>query len=349
MAGLDEWLDAEEHFLAREKKRKGKQNKTRQRLSSREDSRALRGRVLALAPQQVLVRVGERTLSCQVKKTVRPLEERAKNLLVVGDWVRVVLASETVGVITSIEPRTSFLARRDSFSERKKHLIAVNVDQVFITLSVVEPPFAPLLIDRYIIATKQGNMAPLIIVNKVDLLETDQAVAERERLEHVCHTLTSLGLPLFRVSTRREATLAPIKEAMRGKTSVFSGPSGVGKSALINAVTSAELAVGAVAAKTKRGRHTTTAATLVPLAQGGFCIDTPGLQSFSLWGLQSGEIRTYFPDFASFAEHCRFPDCTHCHEPDCAVKEAVENGEIASFRYASYQELIADPAPKEWD
>ncbi|MEM7174494.1 MAG: ribosome small subunit-dependent GTPase A [Chlamydiota bacterium] len=359
MAKLDDWLDAEEHFFRREHKAK-RYHKTQNLTSGKKKHTAQDGqklaRVLSLSPEIITVMIDEQLVTCSIKGSLKCLKRKEKNLIVVGDWVQVEIKGANSGVITDIEPRHSFLSRRDSFSQRKQHLIAVNVDQVFITLSVVAPFFTPMLIDRYIIATKKGNMEPLIIINKMDLfsdppkeIPTQDIEAEQKLFDTFYQAFSPLDIPIFQVSCRRPETLAPIKKAMRNKTSVFSGPSGTGKSSLINATTDANLTTGALVEKTNKGRHTTTAATLIPLEGKGFCIDTPGIQSFSLWNLASDEVRSYFPDFSPFDPHCRFPDCTHQHEPDCAVKEALEAGRIHPMRYASYSALLADPSPKEWE
>jgi ribosome biogenesis GTPase len=292
------------------------------------------GRVLAILPEGILVCVGEKKLVCSLKGALKQAKSRMKNLVAVGDFVRV---EETC--IVKIEERRSILSRADNLSRNKEQLIAVNIDQVLITASVAFPPLKPALIDRYIIAAQKGNMEPVILINKVDLLGDGEE--EKNLLEEFVRTYRDLGFKVIPLSTKTGEGIAELKEVMNQKASVFSGQSGVGKSSLINLVTGSSLATGEIVQKTHKGSHTTTTTQLVPLEDGGFCIDTPGIKSFGVWELKADEVASYFSEIADLSRECKFLDCAHLNEPGCAVKAAVEEHKISPLRFASYSALIA--------
>ncbi len=295
----------------------------------------LRGRVLSILPEEILVDVSHKLYRCQLKGSLKKEKNQLKNLIAIGDFVRF---SEDTGIISSIEERYSVLSRADNLLRRKEQLIAVNIDQVIITASVVSPPLKPFLIDRYIIAAQKGNMQPIIVVNKVDLLSVSEE--EKELFLETKKTYEELKIPFLGVSIKTREGIDRLKDLMEGKASVFSGQSGVGKSSLINAILGTQLAVGSIVEKTFKGSHTTTRAHLIPLEKEGFCIDTPGIKSFGLWDLSKEEIQNYFPEIESYAHQCKYPSCSHQKEPGCAVQIAAKEGAISSLRYASYCALI---------
>jgi ribosome biogenesis GTPase len=237
------------------------------------------------------------------------------------------------------------LSRADNLSRRKEQVIAANIDQVLITVSVVDPPIKPPLVDRYIIAARKGGMEPVIVLNKIDLLKSETkdpilVAVENEIYEEFLVAYAQADIPIVSVSVETGEGLERLREVMKGKASVFSGQSGVGKSSLINAITGLDLRVGETVEKTKKGSHTTTTAQLVPLEFGGWCIDTPGIKSFGVWDLKKEEIEKYFSEIHAIGLKCKFLDCTHTHEAQCAVIEALEQEEIPPMRYESYQALI---------
>ncbi|MCB1109620.1 MAG: ribosome small subunit-dependent GTPase A, partial [Chlamydiia bacterium] len=273
-----------------------------------------------------------------------------------GDWVHFEKKSVDSGAIHHIEKRTSTLTRAENLSRRKTQLIAANIDQVFIVMSVVSPKFKPLLVDRYILSAKKGEMDPIVIINKMDLLEDppenvskEEAQAEKISLEEFLSAYTPLNIPIVTLSVSTGAGLETLKTLMENKTSVFSGQSGVGKSSLINAVLGSSLPIGPIAHKTNKGSHTTTAAELIPLENDAFCIDTPGIKSFGLWHTNQESILEIFPDFIPYQKLCKFPNCTHRHEPHCGIKQALEEEKLSPLRYASYITLLEDSPPKEWE
>lgn len=294
-----------------------------------------RGRVITISSQGILVEKEGEEFTCSLRGLLKKEKTEEKNLITVGDFVLFDQTAPGEGQIVHVEPRKSILSRADNLSRRKQQLIASNIDQVLITTAVLEPGIKPFLVDRYLIAADKGGMHGVIVVNKIDLLpkatEEEKALfVEFER------AYQAAGWPLISVSTQTGEGIDQLKEAMRDKTSVFSGQSGVGKTSLINLVTGLKLKVRELVEKTGKGAHTTSHARLIPLEGGGFCIDTPGIKSFGVWNLTQEELLSYFPDIASLGHSCHFPDCSHIHEEECAVKKAVVENKISPLRYDSY-------------
>ncbi|MDX8431010.1 MAG: ribosome small subunit-dependent GTPase A [Candidatus Algichlamydia australiensis] len=347
----NDYLDFEEQFHREGKKRKEREE--RKRISKKDrskfkktdqkkdieaptDPNLLRGRVLSIHGEIIKVTTKEKIFECCLKGTLKKEKKLLRNLVAVGDFVRFYPKENELSPIVHVDPRHSYLSRREHFKGKKEQLLAVNIDQVLIVVSVGIPPLKPALIDRYIIAAKKGNMAPLIIVNKSDLLTPK----ERPLLTQVQEIYKALHIPLLMTSVETGEGIETLKEAMREKTSLFSGQSGVGKSSLINKALGLEITVGDVIEKTKKGAHTTTSTTLIPIENGGFCVDSPGIKSFGMWELTAQEIESYFTEINERKIACKYPNCTHRHEPGCAVKEALEKGEISPLRYESYLALL---------
>jgi ribosome biogenesis GTPase len=194
-------------------------------------------------------------------------------------------------------------------------------------------------------------MQPVIIVNKIDLLssaptEVDPSIIEIEKIlyQEFLQVYLALGYKVIPVSVITGEGIEEVKAAMRGKTSVFSGQSGVGKSSLINALTGSTLTTGSIVQRTRKGSHTTTTTLLIPLDEGGFCIDTPGIKSFGLWNINASDIAAYYPEIFALSASCKYPDCAHLNEPECAVKNAALEHRISSLRFASYCALMSSVA-----
>ena len=303
-----------------------------------------KGRVLSITAQSIIVESNQKLVNCTLKGLLKKDKTLSKNLVVVGDFVLFTKSNEGEGVIAQVEKRRTVLSRAENLSRRKEQLIAANIDQVLITVSVVSPELKSPLIDRYIIATLKGGMEPIIIVNKIDLLtepNQDLSIQTRDNdiYQEIILAYKKVGIQVIPISVVSREGLDTLREAMKGKSSVFSGQSGVGKSSLINAVTGNSLRIGDMVDKTNKGSHTTTKAQLIPLEFGGWCIDTPGIKSFGVWDLDKEEVENYFPEIFNYGINCRFPDCSHLHETGCVVKEGVETGAISWLRYQSYQVL----------
>jgi ribosome biogenesis GTPase len=295
-----------------------------------------KGRVLSVTPQGFKVDSEGELFICTLKGVLKKERLQKKNLVTVGDIVFFEEIKGFEGVISYIEERRSFLSRQEARTGKAEQLIAANIDQVLITASVGNPLLKPTLIDRYIIAAKKGKMTPIVLINKIDLLSEEESLFYEEYL----NALKIAKIAHLPVSCKTNQGIEELKALMQGKTSVFAGQSGVGKSSLINTVTGSTLLTGDVTEKTKKGTHTTTTASLIPLTCGGFCIDTPGIKTFGVWQLDSQEISLYFDEIVSYGKLCHYPNCSHTHEEICAVKQAVEKGKISPIRYDSYRALL---------
>ena len=264
---------------------------------------------------------------CAVRRLLKSLVTDERSVVTCGDRVWFRPAANNEGLIERVEPRHGVLTRA---SRRKEHVLVANVDQLVIVMSLVEPDLKPHLIDRYLVSAQQGGLAAILCLNKADLVEPVP-------LQPLIGAYSQLGIPTLLTSAKSGLGIAQLRELLRGRATVFSGQSGVGKSSLLNAV-QPELAlrVRTVSEVNQKGRHTTTTAELIRLEFGGWVVDTPGVRQLQLWDVIPEEVEGFFPEFRPFVPLCAFPDCTHTHEGDCAVKRAVNRRQISLRRYHSY-------------
>jgi ribosome biogenesis GTPase / thiamine phosphate phosphatase len=312
---------------------------------TKQPSSLKRGLVLRIRPQQFFVFSDDAITVCSLRGSLKKETTKQKNLVIVGDYVWFEPV-DTEGVIHSVEERKSVLSRADHLSQQKEHFIAANVDQVFITISVLDPPLRAPIIDRYLIAANKGNLHPIIVCNKIDLLdspdyEEDERQEARQTLYECEKIYQSIGYPFLLVSAKTDIGIDQLRACMKDRISVFSGQSGSGKSSIINAATGLELKVGKTVSRTRKGSHTTSSAELLELAFGGWCIDTPGIKSFGVWDLQKEDLSYYFVEINQEAINCKFPNCHHRGEPGCAIPLAIEEGRISGLRYESYLSLLS--------
>lgn len=291
-----------------------------------------RGRVLSITGEGAWVDIQGVRILASLRGLFKKEKMQAKNIIAVGDFVYL----NEDDAIAHIEERYSFLARTD-ISGKKEQLIAVNVDQAIIVISLVNPTLKPALVDRYLIAAEKGNIHPIIVINKIDLLDA-ASEEEKELYRQFVIEYEKLGIPILSVSSETQVGLEALKSLLKDKVSVFSGQSGVGKSSLLNACYGLELKTGDLAQKTAKGSHTTTVAELMTLPGGGYSVDTPGIRSFGIWKLKKEEVIAHFKDFANF--RCKYPDCAHINEPNCGVLKALEKGKLSLLRYESYCTLL---------
>jgi len=302
------------------------------------------GKVLQIKPEGILCQVDHKSQLCHLKGTLKKEKNLTKTLIAVGDEVKIQEEQNTHQII-QILPRRTLLSRADNLSRKKQQIIAANVDQVLITCSILDPHLKHSLVDRYLIAAYKGGLKPVILVTKVDLIDSLEEPMKTETL-HELNKLESvadaLHIPLVRLSVKTKEGLETLKKLLQGTTSVFSGQSGVGKSSLINQITRADQQTAPVVSRTRKGSHTTTYAVLLPLKEGeGYCVDTPGIRSFGLWDIKEEDIRAYFKEIDEASSLCKFPDCRHQSEPGCHVKELCQLGIIKSWRFESYLDLIS--------
>lgn len=342
----------EEEFLTRKELRqerkqlrqkdRSKYKKTDQKkLASKElmkEDFLLHGRVLSIISQNIEVQTTEgKKYRCSLRGLLKKERARDKNLVIVGDRVLFEPLQEPEGSIHAIVPRTSVLSRQDNLHRIQRHLIAANVDQVFITQSCVQPPIKPPIIDRYLIAAEKGGICPVLLFNKIDLVEKG---SKEEEVLHTCAEMyTKLGISVLLASAKTGEGLDILKDKMKEATSVFSGQSGTGKTSLINAISGFQLETREIVCTTWKGAHTTTTARLLELPFDGYCVDTPGIRSFGIWDLEPDDLKHYFSEFFEESRHCAFTDCSHLHEPGCKVRTMVEEGTLSVLRYESYVNL----------
>lgn len=268
----------------------------------------------------------------------------ATNPVAVGDVVtyeadvpQEEISAENPAVITAVKPRSNYIIRKSTNLSRQSHIIAANLDRAFIIATIDFPEIKLPFLDRILVTCEVYNVPVTIVLNKVDLYRE----SHKEMLEAFHEIYEGAGYPVMEVSALTGEGVDELREACKGHVSLFSGVSGVGKSSLIKALDpSLDPRVGEISEAHVQGKHTTTFYEMYALSSGGFIVDTPGLRGFGLVDLKKEEIALYFPEMLRASEDCRFAPCTHTHEPGCAVKEAVENGEISYERYSSYLGML---------
>lgn len=303
-----------------------------------------RGLVLEAGSGITKVQVGEETLVCSLRGSIKERPSGFNNPVAAGDQVMISRVSEGEGVVEEVLPRRGVLARpnmtQTGIEMSQRQLIATNVDQVLIVASWRQPNIWPELIDRYLITALRNELEAVLCVNKVDLIE------DQTQFIGIIQPYLDIGLRVILTSTVTGEGLEDLRKVLLDKISVFAGLSGAGKSSLLSAI-QPDLNLKARSVKVlgknkNQGRHTTTIATLWPLDDGGAVIDTPGIRSFGLAHLPVQELELFFPEMAPYIGCCKFSDCCHDDEPGCAIREAVMTGEINPLRYKSYIRLAEE-------
>ncbi len=297
--------------------------------------RCLAGRVLSIVgAHQCRVQAEDGTVYvCAVRQILRTLSQDARNAVVAGDRVLFEPEPGNQGMIVRIEPRSGILGRGVG---RSHQLLVANVDLAVIIIAAVEPHFKPNLIDRFLVSCEKGGVKPIICINKCDL-------AELPKLLPIVGLYAGLGYQTVLTSAATGFGMKHLAEIIRGRQTVFSGQSGVGKSTLLNAIQpELGLITSHVSLDSGKGRHTTRTAILKQLNQGGWVVDTPGIRQLRLWDVVREEVEGYFVEFRSFVRYCKFPNCMHVNEKQCGIRAAVADGLISAERYSSYQKIISD-------
>ncbi len=292
------------------------------------------GRVLRVQGLVSIVRdeANSSIYECAIRRILKTLTTDKRHVLAAGDVVWFRPEGKREGIIERIELRHGVVSRT---SRGRQHVLVANVDQLVIVTSAAEPRLKPNLIDRMLVTAEKGNIRPIICINKIDLIDPAD-------LMPITGVYAQLGYDVILVSAAEKIGIDRLRQRLNGAASVVSGQSGVGKSSLLNAIEpDLGLHVQAVSEETQKGRHTTTTAVLIPLSFGGYVVDTPGIRQFQLWDVIPEEVAGYFRDLRPYVSRCRFPDCTHTHEDNCAVKDAVADGWIDARRYESYVQIRA--------
>ena len=284
-------------------------------------------------------------LDCRIKGKFRMKGVRTTNPVAVGDRVEFELQHDetskegVTGIISALDPRRNYIIRKASNLSKESQIIAANVDEAYIVVTVNYPVTLPGFIDRYLISAMAYGIPAALIFNKLDLYNDK----DYEKLEQYLQTYESIGYKCFQISAKKNFNIDPLRESLKGKINLFSGLSGVGKSSIINRIDPLlELKTGEISDHHQQGKHTTTFAEMFELKSGGYLIDTPGIRGFGVIDMEKTQISHYFPEMFNLLNQCRFFNCTHTHEPGCAVKAAVERGEIPATRYDSYLSLIGE-------
>ena len=273
---------------------------------------------------------------CRIRGKLRLKGVRSTNPVVVGDWVKFEADEQGGYVISAIEPRHNYIIRRASNLSKESHIIAANIDQALLVVTLFSPETALEFVDRFLVTCEAYKVPVTILLAKIDL-----ARQHPEAVEEFYSIYEKAGYKIVEVSATEGEGIETVRELLRGKTTLLSGNSGVGKSTLVAAVEPGlDIRTGEISQSHHKGKHTTTFSTMYPLSEGGYIIDTPGIKGFGLLDIEDAELAHYFPEMMRYLPECRFYNCSHTHEPHCAVVEAVKRGEVAYPRYESYLKIM---------
>lgn len=278
-------------------------------------------------------------IECKIKGNFRLKGIRSTNPIAIGDHVQIILNQEGTALISEIEERRNYIIRRASNLSKQSHILAANLDQCMIVVTVNYPETSTIFIDRFLASAEAYRVPAKIVFNKIDAYDKD----ELHYLDSLINLYTQIGYPCLKVSALNGEGIEAIKDDLKAKVTLFAGHSGVGKSTLINSIIP-DLAIktGKISTYHNKGMHTTTFSEMFPVDGDGYIIDTPGIKGFGTFDMEDEEIGHYFPEIFNTSANCRYGNCTHRHEPDCAVRKAVEEHFISESRYTSYLSMLED-------
>ena len=288
--------------------------------------------------------INGKTIPCNIRGKLRLTVSKSTNPVVVGDWVDIEIEEDgTHGNITEVKDRRNYIVRKSVNLARQNHVIAANLDQTCLIVTLKNPETSTEFIDRYLCTAEAYRIPVVLIFNKIDIYDEKLIVY----LEELIMVYNKIGYKCLTVSAKNKIGLEQLKQLLNKKVSLISGNSGVGKSTLINTLEpDLNLKVAEISNYHLKGKHTTTFSEMFELSDGGFIIDTPGIKGFGLINIKNNELFHFFREMFVLNQKCQYYNCTHTHEPNCAVKTAVSTGEIAESRYRSYLNILLDENEK---
>lgn len=295
------------------------------------------GRVIQSTGKWYKVALSGETVECRLPGKFRLETGEVTNPIAVGDYVTVVIEKDGAGTIKEIKERENYIPRQATHGRRGEQILVSNIDRAWVVQSIQQPKLKTGFIDRFLVTCEAYEVRAGIIVNKSDLANHK----DNRFLDDLQSLYRHLGYKFLITSKDDKESLQKLLEELKEKVSVFIGPSGVGKTSLLNAIDpKLELRVNEVSAYSNKGKHTTTFAKLVPLASGGFIVDTPGIREFGIVNIDKSELSLYFPEMIEPRQNCKYYNCTHYHEPNCGVIQAFDEGKIDAERYNSYLNIL---------
>ncbi len=285
--------------------------------------------------------------TCRIRGKFRIKGIKTTNPVAVGDWVEYELEkNKDTGVITKIYPRKNYLLRRSINLSKQYHILASNIDQVFLVVTLIQPETTTGFIDRILVTAEAYGIPVTILINKIDLIENNPELLNKKN--ELTQIYNKAGYPVYEISATKKYNIDILKKLMKNKTSMFTGHSGTGKSSLINVVDSKlNLKTAKISITHQQGKHTTTFAEMFDLQFDAQIIDTPGIRGFGIIDMEKEEIDSYFPEIFKLKQYCKFNNCKHINEPGCAVLESIKNNKIPLSRYQSYIQIIEEIDDKE--
>ena len=280
------------------------------------------------------------TVECKIKGNFRLKGIRSTNPVAIGDHVEYIPEPDKSALIIKIYDRKNYVIRKATNLSKQSHILAANVDQCFLIVTIKRPETSTVFIDRFLASAEAYRIPVTLVFNKIDLLTEDY---EKEYLEGMTTLYSQIGYKCISVSAETGYNVGKLKNELKGKITLLSGNSGVGKSTLINKMFPyLNLKTGEISDAFDTGKHTTTFSEMFPIDDEGYIIDTPGIKGFGTFDMERNEVGHYFKEIFEYSSNCRFNNCTHTHEPGCAVREAVERHDISESRYNSYLSILED-------